>query len=98
LYKEEFILREAERRRKVGLLQAKQAILAESLIPPDIKNKGLLELLDDAQDVYQPWLRDVRDEDEIQKSEDERLSEYYQAVTEQYLRNKALTEEMERGE
>lgn len=73
-------------------------ILAESLIPPDVKNKGLLELLDDAQMVYQPWLRDVRDEDEIQKSEDERLSEYYTAVTEQYLRNKALTEEMERGE
>jgi ribosome-binding protein aMBF1 (putative translation factor) len=84
---------EVDRRRREQILNIKHRILEASSIDPAAKNKGLLEILEDATDIIRPWTKDPRTPEEKQRDEDKQLEDYYYAVIAQYRRNQGMSEE-----
>lgn len=91
------LLREAERRRNTDLDKIKAVIIANSPIKPEAKMEMTVSLLEEAIEKSSPWRKDKRSAEEIEKTMDQQLEDFYYKNIEAYEKNKALIEEIERG-
>lgn len=56
-----------------------------------------MDLMEEAYSKLAPWAQDTRTTEEIEKTQDQQLEDFYYRNIEAYRKQKALIEEMESG-